>query len=139
VLAHLKTQETRGDYDLRKISKFEIVRNLFRKGFDPELAGKMFTFIDILMRLPEDIEQSVDVLSKEEKMPLINCFEKRGIEKGRVLMLHESILDVLTERFQFVPPETAEKLQAINEIGVLKSLHRLAIKTHSLSKFVSQL
>ena len=58
VMAHLKTQDTRHDDQERKIWKFYLVRRLYECGYQREDVINLLHFIDWLMRLPEDIEES---------------------------------------------------------------------------------
>lgn len=60
---------------------------------------------------------------------------EKGIEKGRRDSLREAILDVLSERFGMIGPEVARKLEAVEEVAVLMSLHRRSLKVSSLAEF----
>jgi len=60
---------------------------------------------------------------------------EKGMEKGRRDSLREAILDVLSERFGVIGPEVARKLEAVEEVAVLMSLHRRSLKVSSLAEF----
>ncbi|RMD54785.1 MAG: hypothetical protein D6828_04600, partial [Nitrospirae bacterium] len=64
---------------------------------------------------------------------------KEGIEKGLILEAQELVIEALEERFGKVPDEVKERIKSINDRAVLKSLHRLAIRTKSLEEFREEL
>ncbi|NES19855.1 MAG: hypothetical protein F6K41_13215 [Symploca sp. SIO3E6] len=76
-------------------------------------------------------------------MPLLSHMEVRamqkGIEKGigqgTVQNARESVIEVLTIRFEVVPPETIEAVNQIEDASVLKQLHRQAIVINSMVDF----
>ncbi|NET62502.1 MAG: hypothetical protein F6K47_42325 [Symploca sp. SIO2E6] len=72
-------------------------------------------------------------------MPLLSHMEirgmQRGIEKGTVQNARESVLEVLEVRFEVVPPEVIDTINQIEDVSVLKQLHRQAITISSMVDF----
>ena len=85
-MAHLKTQQTAHDSFGRLQWKIQIVKSLYRKGFDREDILELFRFIDWLMVLPETLENQFETtlqqFEQEEKMPYITHIERKGIQQG---------------------------------------------------------
>jgi len=86
VMAHLKTQETRGNDQERRAWKWVLTRRLYERGYGREDVLKLFRFIDWVMRLPEELEEGfwAEVREYEEvkRMPYITSVERIGIKKG---------------------------------------------------------
>ena len=84
VMAHLKAKETRQNDQERKRWKLDLTKRLYEKGYQREDIINLFRFIDWLMRLPEELEQSfwqeVTQYEQENKMPYITSVERRGIQ-----------------------------------------------------------
>ncbi|MBE8969664.1 hypothetical protein IQ277_26635 [Nostocales cyanobacterium LEGE 12452] len=58
VMAHLKAKETRQDDQSRKRWKLDLTKRLYEKGYQREDIINLFRFIDWVMRLPEELENS---------------------------------------------------------------------------------
>lgn len=86
VMAHLKAKETRQDNQGRKQWKVNLTKRLYEKGYQREDIINLFRFIDWVMKLPEELEnsfwQEVTQYEEEKKMPYITSVERRGIEQG---------------------------------------------------------
>ncbi|NER22559.1 MAG: hypothetical protein F6J96_18035 [Symploca sp. SIO1C2] len=76
-------------------------------------------------------------------MPLLSNMEvrgmQRGIQQGTVQTAHEWLLEVLTVRFEVVPPEVTEAINQIEDVSVLKQLLRKAITITSMVEFQQSL
>lgn len=87
VIAHLKTLETNKNPKKRFHYKEAITKELIHHGFSLENVQSLFKFIDILMTLPEDLEQlyrdKIYEYQEEKKMPILAPIEKMAMEKGR--------------------------------------------------------
>lgn len=87
VLAHLKTNETRGDPEERHTWKLRITKGLYDLGWSPADIGRIFRILDWMMALPVELEQrfwqEIDEFEKEKQMPYVTSVERIGIEKGR--------------------------------------------------------
>lgn len=86
VMAHLKAKETRQDNQRRKQWKVDLTKRLYEKGYQRQDIINLFRFIDWVMRLPEDLEnsfwQEVTQYEEEKRMPYITSVERRGIKQG---------------------------------------------------------
>ncbi len=58
VMAHLKTRETHRDEESRKRWKIHLVRRLYEHGYSKGDIINLFHFIDWIMKLPEEVEES---------------------------------------------------------------------------------
>ncbi|MEH2203718.1 MAG: hypothetical protein V7K53_06490 [Nostoc sp.] len=94
-MVHLKAKETRQDDQSRKRWKLDLTKRLYEKGYQREDIINLFRFIDWVMRLPEELEnsfwQEVTLYEEEKKMPYITSVERRGIEQGKREGLLEGI------------------------------------------------
>lgn len=86
-MAHLKTQETRRQSDLRKVWKLNLVRRLYEFGYSRADVLNLFRFIDWIMILPEGLKQAfwqeLQAFEQERRMPYITSVEQIGFERGQ--------------------------------------------------------
>lgn len=68
-------------------------------------------------------------------MPFIACFEGIGYRRGLLQRGREDVIEVLAIRFAHVPISAIEKINAIEDPDVLKTLHQFSIAIPSLSEF----
>ncbi|MCP4352738.1 MAG: hypothetical protein GY795_45360 [Desulfobacterales bacterium] len=89
VLAHLRNLETKKDSQRRRHWKVELVKELYRRGFSESDVRNLFDFIDWLLALPEELENSFyhEIIEFEEKqkMRFINIAERTGMKKGKLI------------------------------------------------------
>jgi len=139
VMAHLKTQETRNNYEERRKWKFNIAKGLYECGYQKEDIIRIFKFIDYLMFLPEDLEKSFwdDMLEYEEekKMPYVLSIERIAVEKGVEQGIRKSLIKALELRFESVPTTLLEIINNITNIETLEELYIHAIKCESIEEF----
>ena len=85
VMAHLKTQDTRHDEQARKRWKLYLVRRLYERGYRKEDVINLFRFIDWIMGLSEEMEESfwaeMHQYEEGEKMEYITSVERIGIKR----------------------------------------------------------
>ena len=88
-LAHLLTQATRQDMNARFAAKWKLVQLLYQRGWDKQRVIDLFSVLDWMMRLPEQLKRSlwhnIEVLEEQEKMRYVTSVEQIGIEKGLLL------------------------------------------------------
>jgi exonuclease VII small subunit len=93
VVAHLKTLETRRDYQSRYRWKKSLIETLYNKGFSREDILNLYRFIDWLMVLPEELDLKLqdEIKAFEEgmKVAYITTAERIGIEKGKAQTLYD--------------------------------------------------
>jgi len=163
IIAHLRTLETKKKPDQRKQWKFYLLRLLFKKGYSRKQIKALFTFIDWILRLPEELEeqlwQEVNQLEEVRVMPYVTSLEriaekrgiqigeKRGIQIGekrgeiRGILIGEknSIINALTIKNQNVPDSIKEKIMNIQDRQLLEQLFRAAILKQSLAEFQQEM
>jgi hypothetical protein len=147
LMAHLKAQETVGAVEQRKAWKWALVRRLYERGYARQDILNLFRFIDWLLALPAELEQTLwqDMQDYEEasRMTYVTSVERFGIEKGQRLGLiargREAILDVVEARFASVPEPVAQRVNRIEDAAWLKRLLRQAALTPSLAEFTQWL
>ena len=85
-LAHLLTQATRQDMNARFAAKWKLVQLLYQRGWGKQQVIDLFSVLDWMMRLPEQLKRSlwhnIEVLEEQEKMRYVTSVEQIGIEKG---------------------------------------------------------
>jgi len=135
VMAHLQTQATRQDVQQRFQSKLALVRGLYERGYSKKEILELFRLIEWMMVLPAELENEFRTELRQieggNRMPYITGFERDGIVKG----IKESVLDVLEIRFNTVPEDLSQALEAIDDATILKQLHRQAVTVVSVETF----
>ncbi len=139
VMAHLKTRDTHNDEEGRKRWKLYLVRRLYERGYRREDVINLFHFIDWLMRLPEEIEESfwaeMRQYEEDKKMEYVTSVERIGIKKGMLLDAQDMLIEVLTERFGGVSGELSEQIKRIESRERLKEMLRQALRVKSFDEF----
>ena len=101
IMAHLKTQQTRGDNDSRYVWKRRLAKMLHDRGFERDDIRRLYRTIDWLMRLPKAMDAScwaeIRAYEEEQKMAYITTAERVGREMGLVEGL-ASALNLLQEQ-----------------------------------------
>lgn len=163
VMAHLKTQETKGAPENRMVWKLRIVRGLYERGFGRQEVLELFRVIDWMMGLPPGLDQafhhSLQQYEGERNMPYITSIERIGLEKGREegfrqgiergieqgieqgieKGLRQAVVGALLVRFERVPDVLRDALDRIDEVDELNRLHSVAIRAESLEAFEREL
>lgn len=121
-MAHIKAKETRQDNEVRKRWKLYLTKRLYEKGYQKEDIIKLFRFIDWVMKLPKELEDSfwdqVTEYEEDKKMPYITSVEQRGIERG----ILESIATVLEIKFGAEGLEILPEISQIQDVDVLRAV-----------------
>jgi hypothetical protein len=137
VLAHLKTQETGRDQEVRRAWKVRLVKGLYARGLGSDNIRELFRLIDWMMDLPKPLErqflQEIYEFEEERHMPYVTSAERfgreEGLEEGRRECLLEGIEIALKLRFGpdgllLLLPE----IRQVRDVEVLRTIHR-AIET----------
>ncbi len=86
VAAHLAGLKTRSMPEARYASKLALTRKLYDKGLGREAIINLYTFIDGVLTLPENLRnrynKSIEELEQERNMAYVTSMERQGIEKG---------------------------------------------------------
>jgi hypothetical protein len=118
VMAHLQTQATAGDDEARYRAKTELVRSLYRRGYERQAVLELFRFIDWVLRLPEALEDQfwteLNEYEKVRQMPYITSVERIGFKKGVAQGIQQGEAQVLrrllARRFGPLPEWAEERL-----------------------------
>ena len=87
VKAQLKSLEAKRGNDDRKYNiKFELIRGLYKQGYDKSRIRSLFDFIDLIIRLPDDLEkklfEEIIKIEEEHKMPYVTSWERTAEKRG---------------------------------------------------------
>ena len=80
------TQQTRKNVVARYKAKQLLVRLLYQRQWDKQRIIDLFSVIDWMMRLPEELDQQlwqeIEIFEENEKMQYVTSIERIGIAKG---------------------------------------------------------
>jgi hypothetical protein len=135
IMAHLSTLETVGDPQRRLQSKLSLVRGLYQRGYTRNQILELFRLIEWMMVLPvtwdRSFRQELKRVQEENRMPYITGFERDGM----VINARENLIEVLQTRFEVIPDELSSQIQEIEDLAVLKRLHKQSITIASVEEF----
>ena len=138
VMAHLKAKATVGKPESRLEWKTRLLEWLHRQGKSQEEVVDLFRFLELVMVLPEDLQEQFDTRVKEVAVSSgwpITPFERNAMRRGALQTAREDVLELLEVHFGSAPPSVAERLQFIQDLTILKRLLRLAHTAASLEEF----
>lgn len=139
IMAHLSTLNTAGKPNQRFQSKLSLVRGLYERGYTKNQILELFRLIEWMMVLPKPLEisfrQEFKRIQEEGRVPYITGFELDAM----AINARESIIAALEVRFGTVPTEISERLETIDDLDVLKQLHRQSIVIGSVEEFLVKL
>ena len=154
VMAQLKELATRDDAAARRVSKFDLVRRLYGRGFGREDIERLYWFIDWVMQLPDDLEadfqEELRRFEEETGMRYVTAIERAGIEKGIEEGIEKGIekgirkgalrqlLHLLQLRFGSVPEEIGWRLSEL-DARQLEALTSAALSAGSPASFAEHL
>jgi hypothetical protein len=115
VQAHLKARETHHDVIARYQAKLDLIKSLYRRGWQQQDILELFRFIDWVLELPAGLEnqlwnevqateevQKVRYLSTIERMFIDRGFQK-GLDEGKAEGKAELLTRLLQRRFGPLP------------------------------------
>ena len=120
---HILTQRTRKNDEERYQAKRLLVRLLYQRKWDKQRVIDLFSVIDWMMRLPEELDQQlwqeIEILEENEKMQYVTSVERIGIAKGRQKGLLEGEAEmlglVLNHRFGELSDAVVNRLRHASE------------------------
>ncbi len=128
VLTHLRNLETKKDSQRRWQWKVELVKELYRRGFSESDVRKLFDFIDWLLALPEELEnsfyQEITKFEEKQKMRFVNIAERRGELIGEILLAQRITGGQNYLRDELRKKNTDELKRIFAEIGLDKGLDK---------------
>ena len=84
--AHLFTRQTKANVQQRYALKWQLARLLYERDWDKQRIIDLYSFIDWLMKLPEELNHQlwcdIETLERNKNMPYVTWVERFGIEKG---------------------------------------------------------
>ena len=118
--AHLRTRQTRKDPEARYHAKRDLVRLLYRSGWEHQRILDLFTVLDWMMRLPDVLEsklwQDIEQIEGETKMRYVTSVERlaieRGIQQGKLEGEATVLERQLAKRFGPLADETRGRLKS---------------------------
>jgi SOS response regulatory protein OraA/RecX len=116
VMAHLKAEELKRKAKDRKNWKFLLVQGLYEKGYNSDKVRDLFRFIDWIMVLPENLDNTfwdeLKAFEQEKKMTFITSVERIGIKKGKQETEKRIVLSMLKKGFSI------EDIAEITELSI---------------------
>jgi predicted transposase YdaD len=115
VMAHLKTQETKGNASSRKAWKLTLLKRLYGMGYSRSDILNLYTFIDWAMILPEGLKRAfweeLKTYEEERQMAYVTTGEQIGMEKGIEQTTKAIALNLLQES---IPLETIARTTGLS-------------------------
>ncbi len=144
VMAHLKELETKKDDENRFQWKFKVTQPLYEKGFTEQEVFYLFRFIDVIMKLPKELEKQFHqtILEYEEvkkvaiRIPMDEIVMEKGLQEGLQEGLRQSVINAFEIRYGKIPVGVKESIKKITDTHFLKELHKKAIITESSDEFL---
>ena len=146
VLAHLATQQTRGDNQRRSAVKIRLVKMLYERDYTAEQIRGLFKFIDWLLFLPAELQQGfrqeLQTIEVEKQMPYVTSIERlaleEGMEKGMEKGARNYLLLILQARFGTVPESLVNHLSSLT-LSQLQACSAHAVAAPTLDEFAYHL
>ncbi len=114
-------------------------KSLYQRGYSRQDILELFRLIDWMMSLPESIEsqfkQEIRNFEEDVKMPYVTSFERLARQEGILQKGREVVIEVLEVRFEELPSDLIEKINQIEDLELLTTLHRQGITIGSLAEF----
>ncbi len=120
---HILTQRTRKNDEERYQAKRLLVRLLYQRKWDKQRVIDLFSVIDWMMRLPEELEQQlwqeIEILEENQKMQYVTSVQRFEIAKVRQEGLLEGEAEMLglmlKHRFGDLSDAVVKRLRQANE------------------------
>jgi predicted transposase YdaD len=111
---------------------------LYQSALPREDKADMLTVMTIFSGLISDKLPRMLVARRRDIMiesAAYDVIKQEGLQQGKIQEAQEAILDNLEARFEIAPESIAKEVQGIEELGVLKALHRGSVRVASLDEF----
>jgi hypothetical protein len=147
VLAHVRAIDTRQDPEGRRRYKIQLVKGLYRFGWNAEDVRQLFRVIDWMLALPGELEQGfqedLHEWEEEKRMPYITSVERYGMEKGRQegrrQELQAAIATALGVKFGSAGKRLATTVRKVTDIGELRALYKATLVAETLPEIRERL
>ena len=115
-VAHFVTQATRNDMAARYAAKLKLVRLLYERGWDRQRVIDLFTVIDWMMRLPNELAgrlwREIETIEEGTRMRYVTSVERIGIEKGLAQGKADTLIRLLRRRDKALPSAIESRVRA---------------------------
>ena len=152
VLANLKSLKTKNKIDERLLVKKSLIKQLYDKGLTKDEIINLYRFIDWVISLPKEIEETLYEEIKEYekeviKMPYLSTAERigmekgmeKGIEKGIEKAKQDDLIALLEAKFGKLTAKEKEKIKNCKDVKKLNSAILKVIKLNSKEKILKLL
>jgi hypothetical protein len=130
VMTHLKALETRRTPKLRYRWKLELVKGLYERGYTAEDVRQLFSFIDWLLMLPEELDKKFEdemaEFEEEQRMEYVTGIERRAIQRGLQQGLGKGAASIVLRQLQRRLGELKPSVVARIEAMPLEKLEQLS-------------
>lgn len=83
----------------------------------------------------QEFKSQIRRIEEERQMPYITSFER----DAKLEIARENVIEVLETRFSAVPDTLSQTINAINDLALLKRLHKQTITVTSVEDFIQML
>lgn len=130
ILAQLHAIETKKNSRSRYDAKLQLTRSLYEKGLSKEDVVNLYTFIDWVMALPEELElnyhNAIESVEQEKNMRYITTAERIGIKKGMQQGMLQgekfALQQFIQKKFGMLPAALAHLVDKADAETILKWL-----------------
>ncbi len=130
VLAHLKTLQTKGDYETRLQWKLRIIQGLYDMNVPEAEIGQLYHDFDWLLALPERLagryHREMTAFEEKRTMPHLTTAERIGRKEGRKEGIVEgkrsTLVRLMERKFGGLPEGIRTQVEQITDIVLLDSL-----------------
>ena len=131
--AHLRTRRTKHDPRTRYRAKLDLVRSLYRQGWNRQRILDLFAILDCMMRLPEALEQrlwqAIETIEGETQMRYVTSVERLAIQRGMQQGLQQGLEQGLEQSLEQGLEQGLEKGRLEGKLeGKIEGLERLLVK-----------
>jgi hypothetical protein len=141
VVAHLKTQQTQGDYETRLQWKLRLIQGLYDMGLPDAEIGQLGHDFDWLLVLPDPLalryHTTMTEFEEERGMPHLSTAERIGRnigrKEGKLEGQRELLLDQAATKFGPLPADIIAEINAFTEAR-LQSLGQAILTANTLEE-----
>ncbi len=147
VMAHLRAMSTKRKERERLQWKINMVRGLYERGFKHKGIFELFRFIDWVLALSPEMERTfreeLARIEEADTMRYVTSIERlalqdgieQGIEQGMLKSTREAVLEILKLRFNSIPSDLIDEVNALTDLAQLKELTRQAVLVGTVEEF----
>ena len=143
VASTLHARQTQDDPVARRVAKFRLVRGLFERGLAKTQVRAFFRLVDWILTLPADeqeiFDQTLQEYERKTNMPFITSIERKGLKKGHLLGLRNSLATVLRTRFGPPSQELLQQIEHVQDESKLTTLTEFAVVAVDSESFEREL